>query len=147
MMTNKEVLDFIKNSNCNTVFDPFAGAGHLLNAVDGLGFTKKVGLDIDKNLGWEVNDSLISIPHIDEKTIIITNPPYLTNYSASRKKILDKVKKYFDKTLYDDLYLLSIDNMFFYSKIDITILDSEKENHSWKSPRNLILSALPTMFV
>lgn len=132
-----QVLDFIKNSNCNTVFDPFAGAGHLLNAVDGLGFTKKVGLDIDKNLGWEVNDSLISIPHIDEKTIIITNPPYLTNYSASRKKILDKVKKYFDKTLYDDLYLLSIDNMLKSQKYVVAIIPETFINSNFRNKNYL----------
>ena len=106
-----QIVDFIKSSNCDTAFDPFAGEGHLLQAATKLGFQKTIGLDIDGSLGWKINDSLIAIPHIDEKTIIITNPPYLSNYSASRKGIMKDVKKYFDRTIYDDLYLLSVENM------------------------------------
>jgi len=92
-----QVLEFIKKSNCDMTFDPFAGEGYILNVAKKLGFQKIVGLDIDKSLGWQINDSLISIPHIDNKTIIITNPPYLSNYSASRKGIMNKVKKFLIK--------------------------------------------------
>ena len=65
---------------------------------------------MDNSLEWELNDSLISIPHIDN-SIIITNPPYLSNYSASRKKIDDKVEKYFSSSSYDDVYLIALDKM------------------------------------
>ncbi|MCQ2776588.1 MAG: hypothetical protein MJ217_02570 [Bacilli bacterium] len=44
-----QVLTFIQQSNCRIAYDPFAGAGNLLNAVKGL-FDQAVGLDIDKNL-------------------------------------------------------------------------------------------------
>ena len=93
-----QIVDFIKSTGCHTAFDPFAGGGHLLEVAKKLGFEKTIGLDIDDNLGWSVNDSLISIPHINDGTIIITNPPYLSNYSASRKGIFHQVKKYFDTT-------------------------------------------------
>jgi hypothetical protein len=42
------------------------------------------GLDIDSSLAWCRNDSLKDIPVL-KTGIIITNPPYLTNYSAQRK--------------------------------------------------------------
>ena len=67
-------------------------------------------MDIDRDFGWNYNDSLINIPHVDN-AIIITNPPYLSNYSAKRRKIHDNVQKYFDKTEYDDIYLLALEKM------------------------------------
>jgi len=104
------IKNFILSSNKSVVYDPFAGNGDLLNVAINLGFNHTKGLDIDKTLQWEYNDSLVSIPHIDN-AIIITNPPYLTNYSASRKKINDNVSKYFDNTKYDDVYLLALEKM------------------------------------
>lgn len=65
------------------------------------------GLDIDSNLSWDINDSLSYIPHIDN-AIIITNPPYLTKYSASRKRLNIK-KEYFKN--HTDLYQLAIEKM------------------------------------
>jgi hypothetical protein len=53
---------------------------------------------------------LKSIPKI-KNAIIITNPPYLTNFSAKRKKIYEKVAKYFESTDYVDLYLLALEKM------------------------------------
>ena len=84
-----QVLSFIQNSGCSIAYDPFAGEGDMINIACLYGIERIKGLDIDKKL-WEFNDSLINIPHIDN-AIIITNPPYLTNYSASRKKILSNV--------------------------------------------------------
>lgn len=49
------------------------------------GINKIKELDIDNTLNWEINDSLKEIPYVDN-AIIITNPPYLTKYSVSRKK-------------------------------------------------------------
>ena len=49
-----------------------------------------------RKLNWKYNDSLLNIPHINN-AIIITNPPYFSNYSASRKKVSDNLKHYFDK--------------------------------------------------
>ena len=132
-----QIIDFIQSSGCDTVFDPFAGAGHLLNATDMLGFTQKIGLDIDGSLGWQKNDSLLSIPHINEHTLIITNPPYLSNYSASRKGIMENVKKYFDKTDYDDLYLLSLENMLKSQRFIVAIIPETFINSNFKDKQYL----------
>jgi len=127
-----QILDFIKLSNCDTAFDPFAGEGHLLDVAKRLGVKNTKGLDIDTHLGWEINDSLISIPHINNNTIIITNPPYLTNYSASRKGIIDKVKKYFNATTYDDLYLLSLENMLKSQRYVVAIIPETFINSNFR---------------
>ena len=134
-----QVLDFIHTSGCDTAFDPFAGGGHLLDVAKNLGFNKTIGMDIDERLGWEFNDSLLSIPHINDKTIIITNPPYLTNYSASRKKLYNKVKKYFNNTIYDDLYLLSLDNMLKSEQKVVAIVPETFINSNFKK-KNLLKS-------
>lgn len=84
----RQIYDFIKNTGNSVVYDPFAGSGDLLNVVSKFPFIKSTkGLDIDKSLGWPYNDSLINIPPEDD-AIIVTNPPYISNYSASRKKNL-----------------------------------------------------------
>ncbi|MBU2036770.1 hypothetical protein KJ866_00995 [Patescibacteria group bacterium] len=80
----------------------------MLKVAENIGFKKIKGLDIDGSLNWKQNDSLLSIPRI-KNSIIITNPPYLTNYSAKRKGIYENVKKYFDICRYDDLYQLAIE--------------------------------------
>lgn len=105
-----QIIEFIKKSNCKIAYDPFAGAGDLIKCSELYGINNYIGKDIDENLVWDINDSLQNIPHIDE-AIIITNPPYLSNYSASRKKVMDDVKKYFDNSKYDDLYLIALDRM------------------------------------
>lgn len=102
------IINFIKSTKTNLVVDPFAGDGDLLRIAKSIGFKKLKGLDIDKKLKWEYNDSLRGIPKFNN-AIIITNPPYLTNYSAKRKGIYDNIKKYFDVCNYDDLYQLAIE--------------------------------------
>ena len=102
------ILEFIKSANAEIAFDPFAGNGDLLNIAKKIGFKEIKGFDIDKNLNWEINDSLLNIPKINN-SVIITNPPYLTNYSAKRKGIYEKVKQYFDICNYDDIYQLAIE--------------------------------------
>ncbi|MEK7376271.1 MAG: hypothetical protein AABZ57_03780, partial [Candidatus Margulisiibacteriota bacterium] len=101
------ILEFIKSTGATIAFDPFAGDGDLLRAAKEIGFKKVKGLDIDRTLNWKYNDSLLSVPKINN-SIIITNPPYLSNYSAKRKGVLDDVKQYFDICKYDDLYQLAI---------------------------------------
>ncbi len=127
-----QVVEFIIKFDCKTAFDPFAGGGHLLESAKKLGIKNLIGMDIDTNLGWKFNDSLISIPHIDEQTIIITNPPYLSNYSASRKKIMDNVRMYFNSTNYDDLYLLALDNMLKAQKYVVAIIPETFINSNYK---------------
>lgn len=102
------VSKFIKSTGAKIAFDPFAGAGDLLNVAEKIGFKKIKGLDIDRSLNWEQNDSLLDIPKINN-SITITNPPYLTNYSAKRKGIYENIKKYFDICNYDDIYQLAIE--------------------------------------
>src|SRR3989338_10814940 len=102
------VLEFIKSTGATIAFDPFAGDGDLLKIARKIGFKKTKGFDIDKSLNWEQNDSLLNIPKI-ENSITITNPPYLSNYSAKRKGIYENVKKYFDICNYDDIYQLAIE--------------------------------------
>lgn len=102
------VLEFINSTGATIAFDPFAGDGDLLSVAKKIGFKKIKGLDIDRGLNWEQNDSLLSIQKISN-SITITNPPYLTNYSAKRKGIYDNVKKYFDICDYDDIYQLAIE--------------------------------------
>jgi hypothetical protein len=104
-----QVREFILNSGCSVAYDPFAGEGDLLDvAKNELGFQSVKGLDIDPDLQWTVNDSLTSIPHVPD-AIIITNPPYLSKSSASRKKI--DMSKYFDDSIYSDAYLIALDRM------------------------------------
>lgn len=102
------VLEFIKSTKAEIAFDPFAGNGDLLKLAKKIGFKKTKGFDIDRSLKWEFNDSLLNIPKI-KNSIIITNPPYLTNYSAKRKGVYENVSKYFDICDYDDIYQLAIE--------------------------------------
>lgn len=102
-----QILEFIQKSNCTIAYDPFAGNGDLLKISQDYGINETIGLDIDNKLNWKVNDSLKKIPHVDN-AIIITNPPYLTKYSASRKHI--KISSSYFKN-HTDLYQLAIDKM------------------------------------
>ena len=103
-----QIKHFIEDSNCSIAYDPYAGKGDLINISNEYGINETKGLDIDKDLNWEINDSLKNIPHI-ENAIIITNPPYLTIYSASRKHISIGMEDYFKN--HTDLYQLAIDKM------------------------------------
>lgn len=106
----KQVKDFILCSGCTVAYDPFAGAGDLLEAARLLGFDKTVGLDIDPRLPWQINDSLKQIPSLPN-AIIITNPPYIASYSAARKKVFSDLQVYFHNTYYDNIYLLALEQM------------------------------------
>jgi hypothetical protein len=131
-----QVLDFIQNSGCTIAYDPFAGAGDLLSASIKIGFENTIGLDIDETLDWRINDSLLNIPSI-ENAIIITNPPYLSNYSASRKKIYSTVKKYFEITKYDDLYLLALDKMLEAQQYVVAIVPETFINSNYQQKNRL----------
>lgn len=104
----EHILSFIQSTKAEIVYDPFAGSGDLLRVAKEIGFTKIKGFDVDPTLNWEVNDSLVCVPKIND-SIIITNPPYLTNYSAKRRGIYQNVEKYFNACRYDDLYQLAIE--------------------------------------
>lgn len=132
----QQVIDFIKDSKCSIAYDPFAGAGDLIKISSMYGINQTKGLDIDETLGWEVNDSLSNIPHVDN-AIIITNPPYLSNYSASRKKVYDHVQKYFENSTYDDLYLISLDRMLEAQKFVVAIIPETFINSNYKNKNKL----------
>lgn len=102
-----QIKKFILSAKAEVAYDPFAGNGDILKALEEFGFKKMIGLDIDPKLGWQLNDSLKNIPKV-QKSIIITNPPYLAKYSAKRKKIDDSVNKYFINNGIVDLYQLAI---------------------------------------
>lgn len=131
------ILDFITSTNRETIVDPYAGGGDLLQVAKKLGFRETIGFDIDKSLPWEINDSLISIPKI-KNSLIITNPPYLTNYSAKRKKIFNNVKKYFESCAYDDLYQLAIEKSMASSDFGVMIIPETFINSSF--PKNRLHS-------
>ena len=125
-----QIIDFIKNSKCKVAFDPFAGDGDLLNAAKKiLGFNTIKGLDIDSSLNWDENDSLISIPHIND-AIIITNPPYIAKQSASKKKI--DLTKYFNSSKYDDVYLIALDRMLEAQTYVVAIIPESFINSNYK---------------
>lgn len=126
----KQIKCFIENSNCKMAYDPYAGVGDLIKCSNIYGIEETKGLDIDEKLGWDINDSLIKIPHI-EGAIIITNPPYLSNYSASRKKVYDDVRQYFENSHYDDLYLIALDRMLEAQKKVVAIIPETFINSSY----------------
>lgn len=131
-----QIKQFIMSSNCKIAYDPYAGAGDLIKCSELYGIEKIIGLDIDDKLGWAKNDSLENIPHIED-AIIITNPPYLSNYSAARKKVLDDVKKYFDNSRYDDLYLIALDRMLEAQKHVVAIIPETFINSNYLQKNKL----------
>lgn len=125
-----QVESFIKESGCSIAYDPYAGGGDLLKAArEILGFKNIKGLDIDSSLEWEINDSLLNIPHVDG-AIIITNPPYIAKQSASRKKI--DLSLYFATSAYDDVYLIALDRMLEAQKNVVAIIPESFINSSYK---------------
>ncbi|MBR4749579.1 MAG: hypothetical protein IK083_08430 [Abditibacteriota bacterium] len=131
-----QVKDFIESSDRAVAYDPFAGAGDLINCSDLYGIKNRLGLDIDDSLGWEHNDSLLRVPRIDN-SIIITNPPYLSNYSASRKKVMEDVKQYFDASEYDDLYLIALDRLLQSSDYVVAIVPETFINSNYLQKNRL----------
>lgn len=130
------IKEFILNSNTSTAYDPFAGGGDMLNVAKMLGYNKVVGLDIDKKLIWDINDSLLYIPTIDN-AIIITNPPYISNYSAARKGLVNDLKKYFCKSIYDDVYLIALDKMLESAEYVVAIIPETFINSNYKNKGRL----------
>lgn len=125
-----QVIEFIKNSNCTIAYDPYAGGGDLLKtSKEKLGFKQIKGLDIDDSLEWDINDSLVNIPSIDN-AIIITNPPYIAKQSAARKKI--DLSKYFNYSVYDDVYLIALDKMLQAQKFVVAIIPESFINSNYK---------------
>ena len=128
------ILEFIQKTKSEIAFDPFAGGGDLLKIANQIGFSRTLGFDIDRSLGWEINDSLKNIAPI-ENAIIITNPPYLTNYSAKRKGIYETVSQYFESCNYDDLYQLAIEKCLQNNDYGVMIIPETFINSSFPKHR------------
>ncbi|AXK51613.1 Eco57I restriction-modification methylase domain-containing protein [Spiroplasma alleghenense] len=113
----RPVLSFINKNilSRNLILDPFAGNGDLFDAINSKIPNKEFeykGFDIDKELSWEINDSLKQIPlNSPDKTFIITNPPYLAKNSCKRNGFNDTYKKYFNNSMHVDLYLIALETM------------------------------------
>ena len=136
-----QIVDFLVASKCEIAYDPFAGSGCLFNPVTNAvkSIREIKGLDIDESQGWPVNDSLQNIPHV-ENAVIVTNPPYISSYSAARKRIDENLKRYFNKTKYDDVYLLALDKMLDAQKNVVAIVPETFINSPYR--RKELLSSI-----
>ena len=107
---NEIVREFIEEEYRpgNIVVDPFAGQGDMLTLCESELGMDTHGYDIQEELGWEINDSLVSVPRM-AAAICITNPPYLANYSARRKSMWPMVGEYFEDSGRSDLYEIALD--------------------------------------
>ena len=105
---NSVVSEFIVSTNLRRAVDPFAGKGDMLNLVVRELSMQKSGYDIDESTGWEVNDSLVSIPR-SPGSICITNPPFLAKHSARRKSMWPMVGRYYERYGRNDLYEIALD--------------------------------------
>ncbi|MGD9157229.1 MAG: hypothetical protein PVG39_02370 [Desulfobacteraceae bacterium] len=99
------IKEFILDSGCDVLVDPYAGEGDLLNALSGH-FKSYIGYDIDPSMGWSINDGLVDVPRHDS-AIVVTNPPYLAKNSATRNNF-ESYKYFEDNTMYEDLYQIAL---------------------------------------
>ncbi len=125
------IKEFVISSGCSEIYDPYAGDGDLLKLSDNFGITKAFGLDIDSKKNFPVNDSLLKIP-TRKNAIIITNPPYLSNYSAKRKGIYDSTENYFISSEYGDLYLIALEKMLQAQEYVVAIVPETFINSNFK---------------
>jgi hypothetical protein len=111
-----EVRRFLKKALIESkgrLLDPFAGDGHLLDAIKadsilGKHVKQVAGFDIQGEI-WPKNDSLVAIPN-PQRAVIVTNPPYLANHSAKRKGVDQLVAKYFSNSTQKNLYRIALEN-------------------------------------
>ena len=108
----RHFLEKALSESKGNLLDPFAGDGHLLEAIKSdsvLGSQVKLatGFDIQGDL-FPVNDSLIAIPN-PKRAVIVTNPPYLANHSAKRKGVDQLVAKYFAGSTQKNLYRIALE--------------------------------------
>jgi hypothetical protein len=111
-----EVRHFLKKALVESkglLLDPFAGDGHLLEAINsdpvlGPQLKQATGFDIQGDT-FPFNDSLVTIPN-PQLAVIVTNPPYLANHSAKRKGVDQLVAKYFANSTQKNLYRIALEN-------------------------------------
>ena len=110
-----EVRSFLEKALAESkglLLDPFAGDGHLLEAIKsdpvlGPQVKQATGFDIQGDL-FPLNDSLLNIPN-PQRAVIVTNPPYLANHSAKRKGVDQLVEKYFAGSTQKNLYRIALE--------------------------------------
>ena len=110
-----EVRSFLEKALAESkglLLDPFAGDGHLLEAIKsdpvlGPQVKQATGFDIQGDL-FPFNDSLVAIPN-PQRAVIVTNPPYLANHSAKRKGVDQLVAKYFAGSTQKNLYRIALE--------------------------------------
>jgi hypothetical protein len=134
----QEIRDFLEQAiqqSGGVVLDPFAGDGHLLEAIKsdkqlGKLVVQTEGFDI-QGTTWPRNDSLIEIPN-SRRAVIVTNPPYLANHSAKRKGVDSLVKKYFESSDQDNLFKVALVNSLAVADYVVAII-----------PETFLLSSFP----
>lgn len=101
---------FDVTDNKTMVLEPFAGANHIVQSLKGIGFNGRFrSYDVDPSIsvvdGLKIKrrDTIKKFPR--GYKICVSNPPYLSKSSASRRKLK------FPKTKYSDLYLVCLDLM------------------------------------
>jgi hypothetical protein len=133
-----EVVKFLEKALQDSkgfLLDPFAGDGHLLDAIEqNKDLKNKVvkaqGFDIQGKT-WPINDSLLEIPN-PKRAVIVTNPPYLANHSAKRKGVSSLVAKYFERSTQKNLYMIALENCLASSNYVVAII-----------PETFLLSSFP----
>ncbi len=80
----KPVANFIGANGNGTIVDPFAGQETFLRPSP---ITLPLAMTSTLGLGWDVNDSLGSIPANDNSALCITNPPCLSKSMVRRKGV------------------------------------------------------------
>ena len=108
----RHFLEKALSESSGYLLDPFAGDGHLLEAIKadsilGKQVNQVAGFDIQGEI-WPINDSLVGIPN-PQRAVIVTNPPYLANHSAKRKGVSQLVAKYFDGSSQKNLYRIALE--------------------------------------
>jgi hypothetical protein len=111
----EEVRQFLEKALSESngyLLDPFAGDGHLLEAIKsdpvlGRLVSQATGFDIQGDT-FPFNDSLVAIPN-PKRAVIVTNPPYLANHSAKRKGVDQLVAKYFAGSTQKNLYRIALE--------------------------------------
>ena len=138
---NSVVRNFIEDSNLKSAVDPFAGQGDLLKVCEGTLQMEISGFDIQKELGWPVNDSLKSIEQ-NRSSICVTNPPYLANYSAKRKSMWSMVGQYFEDSGRGDLYEIALDKCLESFDYIVAIIPETFLHSSYPKDRCTLISIL-----
>ena len=104
-----------------------------------------MGYDLYKH-NWQQNDSLVEIP---DSQFIVTNPPWLSKTSASKKKIMNNVNHYFDTNKdCTNLYQIAIKLMII-KKIPFICLVPESiltMEWNWKYKLTKIISLFDSPF-